>query len=102
MKRPRHMIEAQAPPIRRDEEEGSPANALLPQIRRQVERICDKLDLYYPDVAQLVLEHGQVTAIVYDRDENGELYRDPTGRVVQKKMRFSVDTATFKGDERDI
>jgi hypothetical protein len=102
MKRPRHEIESKVEGWTRDAPEGDPANSLLPQIRRPLERICNKLDIRYEDLAQMLIVYGQVNIIVYDRNEAGELYRDEFGRVATKSIRIPVNTYTFLGDERDI
>jgi hypothetical protein len=102
MKKPRHEIEAQVAAHRRDAPEGeTPPGGLRPRIRRQLERICKALDVEYDDLVELHVSYNMVTAIYYDRNENGDLYRDEFNRVVTKPKRIPVDTFTFLGDEKD-
>lgn len=102
MRRPRHEIEAQVP-LRVPKKTSKPNEpGSLPQIRRQIERICESLGVEYDDLAELHLYEGQAIAITFARDEAGELYRDEFGKLAQRQTRIPIDTVTFIGDERDI
>lgn len=101
MRRPRHEIEAEVPS--RAEcvpDEASPRS--LPQIRRQLERICEALGVEYGDLKELHIRPGIAQVTRYDRDENGDLYRDEADNLAIRRDRLIVDTVTFIGDERDF
>lgn len=98
MRRPRHEIEAEVP--MGGSRSGSQEQT--PKVRRQMERICDSIGVAYDDLAEFHLIDGRITAVVYDRNSDGELWRNEFGRVVTKRFDVLVDTATFEGDERDI
>lgn len=103
MERPRHEIEAQVP-TRRERPAGPGGNSApgRPKIRRQLERICEALDLNYADLIELQVKNETVSAILYDRNEKGELYRDEFDKVATRGAIVPVDTTTFRGDERDF
>lgn len=107
MRLSRYVIEQRVPLKRAAPGGGHPEEAAtdggsLPQIRRHIERICEKLGLRYEDICELHMSYGSILAVYYDRDEEGKLYRDDMNRVVTKQKRMPVDTFSFIGDEEDI
>lgn len=102
MRRSRTEIESRIPPLQDQEGPASETSTSLPQIRRQVERICEALRIQYDDLYELHIKAGQVLAVVFLRNEEGEFYLDEFGKAAMNQLRFSVDTETWKGDERDI
>lgn len=95
MLRSKAEIEAQVPPMGTEK-------ASLPQIRRQVERICESVDVDYDDIAELRISHDLIHVIEYLRNSEGEFYRDESGRLARTMRTLPVDTTTLLGDERDI
>lgn len=102
MRHPRHLIEHNVPRNRRDQPEGEEVPSSQPQIRRQLERLCKRLDIEFDDVVELHISHNLVLAVMYDRDKDNQLYRDEFNKVATKQVRLSVDTFSFVGDEGDI
>lgn len=103
MKRPRHEVEANVAAHRKDLPDGTaPPEGSRPQIRRQLERICEALSVSYDDLVELHISHNMVTVISYAKNDNGDYYRDEFNKVVTRPMRIPVDTFTFLGDEKDI
>lgn len=101
----RYEVEAQVPHRRGPGAPGGGGHGgpnSLPQIRRQVERICELLDIEFDDLDEMHIVPGQVTVTLYQRDARGELYRNDLDKIAIRQQRFPVDTSTFLGDERDI
>lgn len=99
MRRPRHEIEAEVP-IKHTPPNGGPDSR--PQIRRQLERICESLSISYDDLVELHVKDSQVLAVVYARNDDDELYRDQFDRIAIRHIKVPIDVVTFKGDEGDI
>lgn len=99
MRLSRDDVEAQIPPHQDRQRAGRSSQ---PQIRRQVERICEAAGLEFEDLVELRIRHGVIDAIVYSRNEDGERYREENGVIAVQGHKISVDTSTFIGDERDI
>ena len=99
MRRPKHEIEASVPSRGTPAQPGQPDSR--PQIRRQLERICESLGLEYDDLLELHVVNESVNAILYDRTAEGELYRDEFNRVATRQVTIPVDLVSFLGDERD-
>lgn len=102
MKNPRHLVEVNIPMHDRDGEEGQGPKDLRPRIRRHLERICKSLGIEYADLVELHISYNRILLVTYDRNEQGELYRDEFNKVATKNERIEVDTYTFVGDEKDI
>lgn len=98
MRRPRYEIEAEIP--RRGS--GSDSQKQTPKVRRQMERICEALEIEYDDLVEFHLVDGRAAVILFDRNDDGELYRNEFGKVATIQFTAEVDTSTFVGDERDI
>lgn len=96
MRLSRSDVEAQVPP------RGTGRPGSLPQIRRQLERVCEATGLEYDDLVELQIRPGILNAILYARNENGERYREEDGTIAVQGVKIPVDTTTFLGDERDI
>jgi hypothetical protein len=73
-----------------------------PQIRRQVERICDSLGVEFDAVTELTIEPGIATVVFRLRNEDGEFYLNEFGKPALNIIRVPVDTVTFLGDEKDF
>ena len=95
MRRPKHEIEAEVP------HRGTPGGSSRPQIRRQVERICELIGLEFDDLQELHIQASTVNAVLYHRNDEGELYRDEFDKLAIRRVQIPVDVSTFLGDERD-
>jgi hypothetical protein len=73
-----------------------------PQIRRQVERICESLGVEFEALANLTIEPGVATVIFHLRNEAGEFYLNEFGKPAIDIRRIPIDTNTFLGDEKDF